>query len=68
MTATAVATVPAWIFGAKGMLAGELLRLLDLHPALELRGAVSRSEQGLVEAHPHTATRARVARSVASVS
>lgn len=53
------ATVPAWVFGAKGMLAGELLRLLDLHPALELKGAVSRSEQSVVSAHPHLVTRAK---------
>lgn len=59
MTHTATTTVPVWIFGAKGMLAGELLRLLDLHPALELRGAVSRSEQSVLDAHPHAATKAR---------
>jgi N-acetyl-gamma-glutamyl-phosphate reductase len=59
MTATAVSTVPVWIFGAKGMLAGELLRLLDLHPSLKLRGAVSRSEQDVADAHPHAATSAR---------
>ncbi len=58
-TLTRTATVPAWVFGAKGMLAGELMRLLDLHPGLELRGAVSRSEQGVVEAHPHLVTRTR---------
>jgi N-acetyl-gamma-glutamyl-phosphate/LysW-gamma-L-alpha-aminoadipyl-6-phosphate reductase len=56
MTATALPD-SVWIFGAKGMLAGELLRLLDMHPAFELRGAVSRSEQSVVSAHPHLATR-----------
>ena len=35
--------VPLWVLGARGMLAGELLRLLELHPALRLAGAVSRS-------------------------
>jgi N-acetyl-gamma-glutamyl-phosphate reductase len=50
------ATTPTWVFGAKGVLAGELLRLLDLHPTLELRGAVSRSEQDVDSAHPHLQT------------
>lgn len=53
VVSTATATTPTWIFGAKGVLAGELLRLLDLHPTLRLRGAVSRSEQSVVAAHPH---------------
>ncbi len=53
---TTTSTVPTWVFGAKGMLAGELLRLLDLHPALALRGAVSRSEQRVSEAHSHVRT------------
>jgi N-acetyl-gamma-glutamyl-phosphate/LysW-gamma-L-alpha-aminoadipyl-6-phosphate reductase len=53
---TATATTPTWIFGAKGVLAGELLRLLDLHPTLRLRGAVSRSEQSVESAHPHLQT------------
>ena len=52
---TRAATVPLWVFGAKGMLAGELLRLLDLHPVLRLEGAVSRSELSLDDAHPHAA-------------
>lgn len=46
-------TTSAWVFGAKGVLAGELMRLLDLHPTVALRGAVSRSEQSLESAHPH---------------
>jgi N-acetyl-gamma-glutamyl-phosphate reductase common form len=58
-TTTVLSTVPVWIFGAKGMLAGELLRLLDLHPTLQLRGAVSRSEQALSEAHPHAHSAAK---------
>jgi N-acetyl-gamma-glutamyl-phosphate reductase len=51
-----VATTPIWVFGAKGVLAGEALRLIDGHPALELRGAVSRSQSDLVDAHPHLVT------------
>ena len=47
--------IPLWVFGARGMLAGELFRLLELHPGLALAGAVSRSESDLREAHPHLA-------------
>jgi N-acetyl-gamma-glutamyl-phosphate reductase common form len=47
--------IPLWVFGARGMLAGELLRLLELHPGLELAGAVSRTSSDLREAHPHLA-------------
>jgi N-acetyl-gamma-glutamyl-phosphate reductase len=47
--------VPTYVFGAKGVLAGELLRLIDGHPRLVLAGAVSRSAQSLAEAHPHLA-------------
>ncbi len=47
------APLPAWIFGARGLLAGELLRLLELHPGLRLAGAASRSAQALQAAHPH---------------
>ena len=52
---TATSRIPLWVFGARGMLAGELLRLLELHPGLELAGAVSRTESDLREAHPHLA-------------
>ncbi len=47
------AAVGVWLFGARGLLAGELLRLLELHPRLSLEGAVSRSAQPLSQAHPH---------------
>jgi N-acetyl-gamma-glutamyl-phosphate reductase len=56
---TATATVPVFVFGAKGMLAGEFLRLLEMHPGLRLEAAASRSEQALGAAHPHTSTQAR---------
>jgi N-acetyl-gamma-glutamylphosphate reductase len=35
-------TVPVFLFGARGMLAGELLRLMESHPGLELAAAASR--------------------------
>ena len=47
--------VPLWVLGGRGMLAGELLRLLELHPALRLAGAVSRTPSELEAAHPHLA-------------
>ena len=52
---TAGEPVPLWLFGATCMLAGELARLLEAHPGLELVGAVSRSVQPLSNAHPHLA-------------
>lgn len=45
--------VPVFLFGARGMLAGEFLRLLELHPRLELAAALSR-EPG-TELHRHLA-------------
>jgi len=52
--ATATATQPVWVIGAGGMLAGELLRLLADHPALELSGAVTRhAGEALATLHPH---------------
>ena len=36
MSTTATSTVPVFLFGARGMLAGEFLRLMESHPALEL--------------------------------
>lgn len=46
--------VPAWIVGSSGLLAGELARLIEGHPALELTAAVSREGgQSLRELHPH---------------
>jgi len=50
--------VPVFLFGARGMLAGEFLRLLELHPGLELRAAVSREPGG--ESHRHLAATARL--------
>lgn len=47
--------VPLFLFGARGMLAGELLRLLELHPGLALAGAASRTPAELAAAHPHLA-------------
>jgi len=55
VTAAVQSQVPTYVFGAKGVLAGELLRLIDGHPRLALAGAVSRSTQSLAEAHPHLA-------------
>jgi [amino group carrier protein]-6-phospho-L-2-aminoadipate/5-phospho-L-glutamate reductase len=51
MTLTTTSTVPVFLFGARGMLAGEFLRLLELHPGFSLAAAVSR-EPG-VELHRH---------------
>ena len=53
-SAVATATTPAWIVGSSGLLAGELARLLEGHPSLELRSAVSREGgRSLRELHPH---------------
>lgn len=51
--------VPLWLYGGSGLLAGELLRLLEAHPALQLAAAVSRkAEKADAEAlHPHLASR-----------
>ena len=43
-------TVPVFLHGARGMLAGEFLRLLEFHPGLRLAAAVSR-EAGAVHRH-----------------
>ena len=40
---TTQATVPVFLFGARGMLGGELARLLEHHPVLELAASVSRA-------------------------
>ena len=56
LLSTEIATKPAplWLVGASGLLAGELMRLLEMHPALRLAGAVSRSSGAdLSEMHPH---------------
>ncbi len=52
-TTPSAAAVPVFLFGARGMLAGEFLRLLELHPGLALAAAVSR-EAG-AELHRHLA-------------
>jgi N-acetyl-gamma-glutamyl-phosphate reductase len=46
-------TVPLFVAGASGMLAGELLRLVEQHPGLALAGAFSRTEARLADVHPH---------------
>ena len=47
-------TTPLYIYGASGLLAGELMRLVESHPELELAGAVTRSGNGTVcDLHPH---------------
>jgi len=53
VSTTSAATTPLWVFGATGILAGELLRLVERHPALRLAGAVSRTPRPLAQAHPH---------------
>jgi N-acetyl-gamma-glutamyl-phosphate reductase len=45
---------PVHIFGAGGMLAGEVLRLLANHPQLIPTGAITRTGEGsLADLHPH---------------
>ncbi|MFQ5750088.1 MAG: hypothetical protein ACE5H3_11625, partial [Planctomycetota bacterium] len=54
MTRAATACLPVWLAGAGGLLAGEFLRLLETHPALELEGAWSRAGGGdLARTQPH---------------
>ena len=47
--------IPVIILGSGGYVAGEVLRLLALHPVLRLRAAVSRSQVGqlIVDTFPH---------------
>ena len=52
-------TVPLFLFGATGMLAGELMRLLELHPVLELVVGSSRDPAPLQSSQPHLVTAAR---------
>jgi len=50
----AAKTVPVHVVGARGLLAGEFLRLLEAHPVLRLAGAYAREPQGtLRDCHPH---------------
>jgi len=53
---TLVETQPVWLFGARGMLAGEFLRLLGGHPGFHMAGAVSRTPGALSAAHPQLGT------------
>jgi N-acetyl-gamma-glutamyl-phosphate reductase len=48
---------PVFVWGSSGLLAGELLRLIESHPGLHLAGAVSRTAgRSLRALHPHLAT------------
>ena len=48
---------PVYLLGARGLLAGEFLRLLADHPGLHLAGAFARSGEGtLGSCHPQLAT------------
>ena len=50
-------TVPLHLVGARGLLAGEFLRLLEAHPTLRLAGAYAREPQGgLRDCHPQLAS------------
>ncbi len=55
MSKQAIATIPTVVLGASGYVGGELLRLLALHPRLELHAALSGSQAGrpLVDVFPH---------------
>lgn len=47
-------SIPVFVAGARGLLAGEFLRLLAGHAGLRLAGAYSRGGSGaLAECHPH---------------
>ena len=47
-------TTPLYVFGASGLLAGELMRLVEAHPEFELAGAITRSSAGTVcDLHPN---------------
>lgn len=48
--------IPVFVAGARGLLAGEFLRLLAAHPSLRLAGAYSRAGHGaLADCHPQLA-------------
>lgn len=51
MTVVAAPPVSLFVFGARGLLAGELLRLCELHPALTVAGAFSREADPRPHAH-----------------
>jgi len=44
-----------WLFGARGLLGGELLRFLEGHPGLAPVALVSRAADDVAAAHPHLA-------------
>lgn len=49
-----MSAIPVFVAGARGLLAGEFLRLLAGHAGLRLAGAYSRGGSGaLAEVHPH---------------
>ncbi|HTF88816.1 MAG TPA: N-acetyl-gamma-glutamyl-phosphate reductase [Planctomycetota bacterium] len=50
------ASTPLFVWGGGGMLAGEFLRLSEMHPALRLQAAVVRSGTPLSESQPHLAS------------
>jgi N-acetyl-gamma-glutamyl-phosphate reductase len=55
VTSAALPKVPALVLGGSGYVAGELLRLLALHPAFEVEAVVSgsRSAEPIAAAFPH---------------
>jgi len=56
MIAPTLATRSVHLLGARGLLAGEFLRLLSGHPQLKLAGAYARKATGtLGDSHPHLA-------------
>jgi len=47
-------TTPLYVYGASGLLACELMRLVEAHPEFELAGAITRSGAGTVcDLHPN---------------
>jgi len=47
-------STPLYVYGASGLLAGELMRLVEAHPTFELAGAITRNGQGTVcDLHPN---------------
>lgn len=55
-TPGATGTLPVWLLGAGGLMAGELLRLLATHPRLSLAAAITRQgDEELSQLHPQLA-------------
>jgi N-acetyl-gamma-glutamyl-phosphate reductase common form len=47
-------STPLYIYGASGLLAGELMRLVEAHPIFQLAGAITRNPTGTVcDLHPN---------------